>query len=57
MPYRSRKKQTAAMKRWREKHPDYMRKYYRDVVKIVSPPKTDRTHRKKELPVCEEVEV
>ncbi len=35
------------MKRWRDKHPEYMRKYYRDVVKAVSPPKTARTHRKR----------
>ncbi len=56
MAYKDPKKQRAAMKRWRDKHPEYMRKYYRDVTKIVSPPKTARTHRRR-AGVLEEVEV
>ncbi len=55
MAYKNQKKQRAYMKRWREKHPDYMRQYYRQVVRLVSPPKTDRRVRRQ--PVIEEVEV
>lgn len=42
MAYKSKKRQLAYMKRWRQKHPGYMRTYYLIAVRPFN--KTDRTH-------------
>ncbi len=52
MAYKNPKKQREYMKRWRSKHPTYMRKYYQERVKPIL-----RSHAPKRQPDVEEVEV
>ncbi len=52
MAYKNPKKQRAYMKRWRQKHPNYMRQYYRFAVKPFARPSAPVR-----IPVSEEIEV
>lgn len=47
MPYKSAKKQREAMRKWRQKHPNYMRAYYRLAVKPIN------SRRKQAAQACE----